>query len=247
MKQKKALKLMITWCLCLLIAFIAIGFIHETLHGFLSWLDGRSVSTGFMTVGNPYTAPGDPDFRLGWKLPAYPYPMWLLASAGPTYATLLIAIIATFILMRFKKPSIGALFAGAAMVAGTIFYIIGGILIFINAVFRGVLHVEDMSIRGLVYAMYARGEDPSLLTLENLIGMPLNGLVFSGWFWLPIVIPFGIALVCYIIGSNKIEALFTPVLGKKRLQLRMTGLIFLTIAVYIPIVLWLDRVIRINW
>ena len=144
--QKRALKVMLTWVLCLLFVGIVMGFIHETGHGFFAWLDGHSVSTGFNTVGNPYTAPGDPDFRLGFVLPAYPYPMWLLASAGSTFISLFIAIIATFILVRLKKLSIKGLIAGAVVVAGTFPSIISGVLIFFRAVFTGVLFPEDMSI-----------------------------------------------------------------------------------------------------
>ncbi len=244
MRRKKALKLMLIWCLCLLLAFLVSGFLHESAHGFFAWLDGDSVSTGFRTVGNPNTAPGDSDFRLGFRLSSRP--MDLLGAAAGTLLNLLIAIIATLVLVRLKNLSRGALIAGAMVIANTIWSVLKGIFIFIGAM-SGVLHPEDESLIGLVLAMVSRGEDPSLLAFEDVIYMPLNDLVFSPWFWLPVVVPFGIALTCMIIGSNKIEALFAPVLGKKRLQLRMMGLIVLTIAVYIPIVLWLDRVIRINW
>lgn len=95
--------------------------------------------------------------------------------------------------------------------------------------------------------MRARGEDPSLLLFEDIINMPLNDLIFSPWFWLPIIIPFGIALICYRIGLNKFEKLLIPILGRKQLGLYITGMIVLAIIIFIPIVTWLDQVLRINW
>jgi len=247
LKTDSILKLMIKWCLCLVIVFIVMFFIHETLHGFLGLLDERSSSTGFLTVGNPYTFPDDPDFRIGWTLPTYPSLMWLLASAGPTYAGLLIAIIATIILVRFKKISIGTLIAGATMIAGTIFVILSGIFIFIRAIFGGVLHVEDKSIQGLILAMYNKGEDLSLLTFKETIHMPLNDLIFSPWFWLPIIVPFSIALICYIIGDKKMKTLFISTFERKWFWLYTTGVPVLSIIISFSIMFWLDRIIRINW
>jgi len=55
--------------------------------------------------------------------------------------------------------------------------------------------------------MRARGEDPSLLLFEDIINMPLNDLIFSPWFWLPIIIPFGIALICYRYGIKQTNLL----------------------------------------
>lgn len=157
---------MLVWCLSLLVAFLIGGFLHESAHGFFSWLDGTSVSTGFRTVGNPNTAPGDPDFRLGFRLTSRP--MDLLSSAAGTLINLLMAIIATILLVRLKKPSTGALIAGAIVIANTIWPVLRGIFIFIGAMF-GVLHPEDESLIGLVLAMRARGEDPSLLAFEDVV------------------------------------------------------------------------------
>jgi hypothetical protein len=70
---------------------------------------------------------------------------------------------------NLKKPSIKGLIAQAVVIATTLPYIIGGILIFAYAIFAGVLRVEDISMQGLVLAMSARGEDPSLIVLTIMI------------------------------------------------------------------------------
>jgi hypothetical protein len=219
-----------------------LGFSARRRHGIGARMDGIHVSTGFNKVGDYGKSPDDPDFRTGgtensvWSGLLGPVSSWLLA------------IIFTVWLYRFKGPSLGALIVGALAVCNSLIRSLPMALALLSALI-GSPYMEDEIGWGIWYVLkfYHPELASSALGFHALLKTYAFVFLASPSFWIPPLLSLVISLACLILAYRHNYKLWGDELISRVNRFLFGLLPFIVYFAAMPVLNWLDRLIRINW
>ena len=236
---KQVALIIVGWALIVFIALVISYFLHEDGHGIGAKLDGIHVSTGFNRVGNLGRVPGDPDFRTDltggvWGGLLGPGISWVLA------------IIFTIWLCRQQKLSRGAWVIAAFAVANGLARAIPLTRVLLCAL-RGEIAMEDEMHWGIWYVGKIARPDLGLQGALALAPTQPGLLLSYPAIWIAILISLGISLVCLFFVYRHLLTLWRSQFERRVIRVLLAliplGVWFATL----PLLNFLDQIIRINW
>jgi hypothetical protein len=233
--------LLFVWVILLFAGFIFSTFLHEDGHGLGARIDGVHVSTGFNKVGDPGKFPGDPDFRASDTITVWG------GLLGPM-TTWFLAITFTILLYRFKGPSWGALTVGALAISNGFIRTVPMMLVLISSAL-GKPYLEDEIAWGIwIVVKYVH---PSLATtgldFRTLLQTYPASFLSAYILWIPPLLSLVISLACLIPAYIRVYKFWGNGLRNRVIRWLF---VFIPLPVFfatIPVLNWLDRLIRINW
>lgn len=234
--------LLVIWALLLFASFIFSVFLHEDGHGLGAKIDGVRVSTGFNKVGDYGKSPDDPDFRSAGNEGKF----WA-GVLGPATSWVL-AIVFTVWLYRFKEPTWGALSIGALALANGLIRALP-MLYFLIFALQGKPSMEDEVSWGIWYVLKFIRPDLASATADYHAVLETSPAAFLAQysFWIPPLFSLAVSLACLIPAYRRVYKLWGDRLSRWVVRL-MLGLIpFVAYVASLPVLNWLDRLIRINW
>jgi len=243
---KRPTTLLTIWAIMLFASFIFSVFLHEDGHGIGAKIDGVHVSTGFNKVGDYGKSPDDSDFRSDFRSVENAGASWA-GVLGPV-TTWALAIIFTIWLYRFKEQSWSALSIGALAVANGLIRALP-MLFFLLGALQGKPHMEDEVGWSVWYILKFCRPDLASSTLDYhaLLKAYPTAFLADFSFWIPPLLSLAISLACLIPAYRRIYKLWG---GRFTHWANRLLFGFLPIATYflaVPVLNWLDRLIRINW
>ncbi len=228
-----ALRLVVWWTLFLLLSLFLFIFLHEVGHGLGAKIDGIHISTGFNRVGMPGRAPGDADFRTGM-----PEGVWS-GLLGPI-STWVYAIVFTSWLYFFKRPRRAALLIGSFAVTNGFLRALP-LSMFYAAAATGQLHMEDEVSWGIWQVTHLFRPELAQVNFQTVPWLSFPAV------WLTPLVSLLICLACLFFAYRKVFRLWHSVLITRLQQTLFVLLPIVVSVVAMPIVNWLDHIIRINW
>lgn len=239
---KRPATLLTLWAIILFVSIIFSIFLHEDGHGIGAKIDGIHVSTGFNKVGDYGKSPNDPDFRTGGTEDA----VWS-GLLGPVTSWLL-AIIFTVWLYSFKGPSWGALIVGALAVGNSLIRSVPMALALFSALMSRP-YMEDEVGWGIWYILKFFHPElaGSALGSHELLKTYTSVFLASPSFWIPPLLSLVISLACLVLAYRRNYKLWGDGLISWENRLLFGLLPFIAYFAALPVLNWLDRLIRINW
>jgi hypothetical protein len=171
----------------------------------------------------------------------------LTSLLGPL-TTWLLAIIFTVWLYRFKEPSWGALTVGALAISNGLIRA-GPMLQFLFSALRGSPYMEDEVGWGIWYVLkFCRpGFADSSLGYDVLVKTYASAFLADPTFWIPPLLSLAVSLACLIPAYRRIYKLWGGRLDNWVNRVLFGLLPIVTYFAAVPVLNWLDRLVRINW